>query len=93
MAEKETHLKNAVSSQTSRGDLSRSEASHEDAEPEAIQGMREQCESLHAALRDIAQAVIQDAEGSITESNMPLEDTFTTDGGFASPFAKSTPLR
>lgn len=90
VAEKDVQLRNF--GQPSRAELSRTEASQEDMEPETLQGMREECESLHAALRDIAQAVIQDAEGSVTESHLPLEE-MGTETSFASPFAKSTPLR
>ena len=78
-----------------------SEASHESyvlpgADVNSLRAVQEECEALHTALRDIAQAVIQDADASVADMNDMtggVEGDLTSDIATASPYAKSTPLR
>ena len=60
-----------------------------------MQSLREECESLHTALRDIAQAVLQDADGTVDGEERDVDETrdMTSDLTLPSPYAKSTPMR
>ena len=95
IAEKENQLRNSRPS----GDALDATDSQEPPESESLQTLREECEALHTALRDIAQAVLQDADGTVDGEERDMEETremtreTTFDVTLPSPYARSTPMR
>ena len=86
IAEKENQLRN------SQPTLDTTDSQEPAAESEALQSLREECEALHVALRDIAQAVLHDADG-VEGDEGAGDETFGMDLTLPSPYSRSTPMR